>query len=80
MYFNKCIYFVETQAMKGLILNCMGRKEEAYEFVKKGLKNDLRSHVCIQDYHNYIEITKIFKTTKMQDFHGLAKLFIMHYS
>lgn len=33
--------------MKGLILNCMGRKEEAYEFVRKGLKNDLKSHVCI---------------------------------
>ena len=32
--------------MKGLIMNCLGRKEEAYELVKKGLKNDLRSHVC----------------------------------
>ena len=41
------MYFIETQAMKGLILNCMGRKEEAYEFVRKGLKNDLKSHVCI---------------------------------
>ena len=37
----------ETQAMKGLILNCMGRKEEAYEHVRRGLKNDLKSHVCI---------------------------------
>ena len=36
----------ETQAMKGLILNCLGRKEEAYENVRKGLTNDLRSHVC----------------------------------
>ena len=27
-------------------MNCLGRKEEAYELVKKGLKNDLRSHVC----------------------------------
>ena len=36
----------ETLAMKGLIMNCVGRKEEAYELVKKGLKNDLRSHVC----------------------------------
>jgi len=36
----------ETQAMKGLILNCLGRKEEAHEFVKKGLRNDLQSHVC----------------------------------
>ena len=32
--------------MKGLITNCLGRKEEAYELVKKGLTNDLRSHVC----------------------------------
>lgn len=36
----------ETQAMKGLILNCLGRKEEAQEFIKKGLRNDLMSHVC----------------------------------
>ena len=36
--------------MKGLTLNCMGRKEEAYEHVKKGLKNDLTSHVCWHVY------------------------------
>ncbi|KAF1776763.1 N-terminal acetyltransferase A, auxiliary subunit [Phytophthora cactorum] len=36
----------ETLAMKGLTLNCMGRKEEAYDFVKSGLRHDLRSHVC----------------------------------
>ncbi|XP_065883749.1 N-alpha-acetyltransferase 15, NatA auxiliary subunit-like [Dysidea avara] len=40
----------ETQAMKGLILNCMGRKEEAYDLVRKGLKNDLKSHVCWHVY------------------------------
>ena len=33
--------------MKGLILNCMGRKEEAYDHVRKGLRNDIKSHVCI---------------------------------
>lgn len=38
--------YTETLAMKGLIMNCMGRKDEAYELVRKGLKNDLRSHVC----------------------------------
>lgn len=27
-------------------MNCQGRKEEANDLVKKGLKNDLRSHVC----------------------------------
>ena len=31
----------ETQAMKGLILNCLGRKEEAYDMVQRGLRNDL---------------------------------------
>ena len=36
----------ETLAMKGLIVNCEGRKEEAYELVKNGLKNGVRSHVC----------------------------------
>lgn len=33
--------------MKGLTLNCLGKKEEAYEFVRKGLRNDVKSHVCI---------------------------------
>ena len=36
----------ETQSMKGLILNCMGKKEEALELVKNGVRNDVRSHVC----------------------------------
>lgn len=36
--------------MKGLTLNCLGRKEEAYEYVKRGLRNDLRSHVCWHVY------------------------------
>lgn len=36
----------ETLSMKGLILNCLGKKEEAMELVKRGLRNDLRSHVC----------------------------------
>lgn len=37
-------------AMKGLILNCLNRKEEAYDLVKRGLKNDLTSHVCWHVY------------------------------
>eukprot|EP01048_Picozoa_sp_COSAG05_P015485 COSAG05_NODE_1873_length_3917_cov_3.587742_1_plen_327_part_00 len=36
----------ETLAMKGLILNCVDRKEEGYELVRRGLRNNLRSHVC----------------------------------
>lgn len=40
----------ETLAMKGLTLNCLGRKEEAYEHVRKGLRNDLQSHICWHVY------------------------------
>ncbi|XP_021921267.1 N-alpha-acetyltransferase 15, NatA auxiliary subunit isoform X1 [Zootermopsis nevadensis] len=40
----------ETLAMKGLTLNCMGRKDEAYEHVRRGLRNDLKSHVCWHVY------------------------------
>ncbi|KAJ8452025.1 hypothetical protein Cgig2_016606 [Carnegiea gigantea] len=40
----------ETLSMKGLILNCMDRKAEAYELVRLGLKNDLQSHVCWHVY------------------------------
>lgn len=36
--------------MKGLTLNCMGRKDEAYEHVRRGLRNDLKSHVCWHVY------------------------------
>ncbi|XP_064103950.1 LOW QUALITY PROTEIN: N-alpha-acetyltransferase 15, NatA auxiliary subunit-like [Macrobrachium nipponense] len=38
--------YQETLAMKGLILNCLGRKEDAYNFVRQGLRNNLKSHVC----------------------------------
>ncbi|XP_070656103.1 N-alpha-acetyltransferase 16, NatA auxiliary subunit isoform X5 [Bos indicus] len=40
----------ETLAMKGLTLNCLGKKEEAYEFVRKGLRNNVKSHVCWHVY------------------------------
>ncbi|KAJ8901283.1 hypothetical protein NDN08_007132 [Rhodosorus marinus] len=40
----------ETLAMKGLVLNSVNKKEEAYELVKLGLKNDLKSHVCWHVY------------------------------
>jgi tetratricopeptide (TPR) repeat protein len=36
----------ETLAMKGLILNCMGKHEEALDIVKKGLTSNLKSHIC----------------------------------
>ncbi|KAL5758076.1 hypothetical protein ACOSP7_020687 [Xanthoceras sorbifolium] len=40
----------ETLSMKGLTLNCMDRKSEAYELVRLGVKNDLKSHVCWHVY------------------------------
>lgn len=49
----------ETLAMKGLLLNCLERKEEAYDLVKRGVKADLRSHVCWHVYgcaHEHLHI------------------------
>lgn len=40
----------ETLAMKGLTLNCLGRKDEAYDHVRRGLRNSLKSHVCWHVY------------------------------
>uniref|UniRef100_A0A3B3ZFB1 N-alpha-acetyltransferase 15, NatA auxiliary subunit n=1 Tax=Periophthalmus magnuspinnatus TaxID=409849 RepID=A0A3B3ZFB1_9GOBI len=40
----------ETLAMKRLTLNGLGKKEEAYDLVRRGLRNDLRSHVCWHVY------------------------------
>ena len=36
----------ETLAMKGLILNCMDKKTDAYELVRKRVKQGIKSHVC----------------------------------
>lgn len=40
----------ETMAMKGLVLSHLDRKTEAYDLVKRGLKANLRSHVCWHVY------------------------------
>jgi peptide alpha-N-acetyltransferase len=40
----------ETLAMKGLILYFTDKKEEAHDFIKRGLKADLKSHVCWHVY------------------------------
>lgn len=41
----------ETLSMKGLLLNCTpGRKAEAEDFVKRGLRCDITSHVCWHVY------------------------------
>ncbi|EGT47866.1 hypothetical protein CAEBREN_05652 [Caenorhabditis brenneri] len=64
----------ETLAMKGLILNCMGKCQEAQECVKKGLKSDLRSYVCWHVYgliqkteKKYDEAVKAYKRALMME-------------
>ncbi|WOH05562.1 hypothetical protein DCAR_0624981 [Daucus carota subsp. sativus] len=58
----------ETLSMKGLTLNCMDRKSEAYDLVRLGLKNDLKSHVCWHVFgllyrsdRNYREAIKCYR-------------------
>lgn len=57
----------ETQSMKGLIFNCLGKKEEAMALVKDGVRNGVRSHVCWHVFglvhrsdSNYPEAIKCF--------------------
>lgn len=40
----------ETLSMKGLILNYCNKKNEAYECAQRGLRNDVKSHVCWHVY------------------------------
>ena len=58
----------ETNCMKGLILSGLNKKEEAFEFVRKGLKCNLKSHVCWHSLgllyrldRNYTEAMKCYK-------------------
>ncbi|KAI9091536.1 NMDA receptor-regulated protein 1-domain-containing protein [Phlyctochytrium arcticum] len=77
----------ETQAMKGLFLSHLERKDEGYEFVKRGLRNDLTSHTCWHVYglmhradKNYEEAIKCyvnalkFDKTNMQIIRDLSLL------
>jgi tetratricopeptide (TPR) repeat protein len=57
----------ETLAMKGLVLNSMGKREEAHELARSGIKNDIRSHVTWHVYgllhrsdRNYKEAIKCY--------------------
>lgn len=61
-------YRLETLAMKGLILNSMGKKEEALENVRNGIKNNITSHVvwhvyglCQRSERKYDEAIKAYK-------------------
>lgn len=57
----------ETLTVKGLVLYFMGKKEEGYESIKKGLDNDPTSYVCwhimgiyYRQEKNYEEATKAY--------------------
>jgi len=57
----------ETLSMKGLTLNYLDRKVEAYECAKEGLKHNIRSSVCWHVYgliyrsdRNYVEAIKCY--------------------
>ena len=54
--------------MKGLIINCQGKSEEAFAIAKEALKHDMRSHVCWHVYgllyrseKNFDEAIKAYK-------------------
>jgi len=73
----------ETLAIRGLLMLGLGKREEALESVKKGLKSDLKSHVCWHSFglvnraeRKYEEAMKCFRnalrfdpenTTAMRD-------------
>ena len=58
----------ETLAMKGLLCNCLNRKDEAYDLVKQGVKSNLRSHVCwhVYGYVGTLRLLKAIKTSELQ--------------
>ncbi|KAK6495345.1 hypothetical protein TWF481_003369 [Arthrobotrys musiformis] len=58
----------ETLAMKGLLINCQGKTEEAFQIAKEALKQDMKSHVCWHVYgllyrsqKNFDEAIKAYK-------------------
>ncbi|EPZ33002.1 Tetratricopeptide-like helical domain-containing protein [Rozella allomycis CSF55] len=71
---KKCPDHGETLSLKGLFLRNLNRKEEAYDCVKQGLKQAIRSHVCWHVYgivhrmdKNYEEAMKCYKMASKQD-------------
>lgn len=44
---------IETLSMKGLILNSVGKKEEALESIRLGIRNNMGSHIVCHVYGLY---------------------------
>mmetsp|Transcript_90023 Transcript_90023/g.159409 ORF Transcript_90023/g.159409 Transcript_90023/m.159409 type:complete len:927 (+) Transcript_90023:151-2931(+) len=64
----------ETLCMKGLTLSYLDKKSEAYDLVRKGLKNHLQSHVCWHVYgllyrqdREYSEAVKCYRQALKYD-------------
>jgi peptide alpha-N-acetyltransferase len=79
------VYFLETLAMKGLILNSMGKKEEALENIRNGIKNNITSHVTWHVYglwqrseRKYDEAIKAYKKALQCDKVGEVRLLAFH--
>eukprot|EP00928_Gymnodinium_smaydae_P012035 TRINITY_DN14393_c0_g2_i1.p1 TRINITY_DN14393_c0_g2~~TRINITY_DN14393_c0_g2_i1.p1 ORF type:complete len:935 (-),score=227.05 TRINITY_DN14393_c0_g2_i1:167-2971(-) len=58
----------ETLCMKGLALSYLDKKEDAYALVRKGLRCDLKSHVC---WHVFGLLYR-----QDQDFHEASKCYL----
>ena len=74
---------LETLAMKGLILNSLGKKEEALENIRSGIKNNIKSYVVWHVYglwqrseRKYDEAIKAYKTALQCEKVGEVRLFI----
>jgi len=64
----------ETLAMKGLLLNCVDKKTEAYELVRRGVKQDIKSQVCWHVYgllyrsdREYLQAIKCYRGALRHD-------------
>ena len=71
---RKCPEHSETLGLRGLFLHHLGRKDEAYQAVKAGLKANLKSASCWHFYgilykldKNYEEALKCYKTSIRMD-------------
>lgn len=65
---------VETLALKGLFLSHLGRREEALQCIKLGIRKDIASHVCWHVFglyyraeRNYKEAIRCYKTALKYD-------------
>lgn len=71
----------ETLSLKGLCLTNLSKKEEGLDYIKRGIKIDLTSHICWHVYglyyrseKNYIEAIRCYKNALKYDKENLQIL------